>query len=473
MRLRRRRNMFRDYDRARRRRRRLALAVLSGAAVLAVAFFVLMVHNPLSVSYETAADEPLHESGTDQADVAVVPAAVDDGVHLVEPPLAEAEAAAEAGVETVEGVVKSGDTAAALLDSYLSPAEIYTLNKASKEVYPLSRMRAGRPYRLVSDQQGLQRFEYEIDSEGVLVISRAQDGYEVRREAIEYETETRTVYGKITSSLFGAVAEAGESPALAVRLADIFAWDIDFIRDIRVGDSFAAIVEKRSRDGEFAGYGRILAAQFVNQDQAFNGFLFADTDGQEQYFDEQGRSLRKAFLKAPLNFSRISSGFNLNRLHPVLGYRRPHPAIDYAAPSGTPIKTVGDGVVSSKGWDKGGGNYVKIRHNSVYETVYMHMRGFAKGIKKGQRVHQGQIIGYVGSTGIATGPHLDYRIKKNGSYVNPTTIKSPSCKPVDKERMAEFMQLVQPLMAQLHGAGLMRAAAQGGSAGVDVALTVQ
>jgi murein DD-endopeptidase MepM/ murein hydrolase activator NlpD len=249
------------------------------------------------------------------------------------------------------------------------------------------------------------------------------------------------------------VAEAGETPALAIRLADIFAWDIDFIRDIRVGDTFVAVVEKRSRDGQFVGYGRIEAAQFVNQGEAYHGFLFADAQGNAQYFDEQGRSLRKAFLKAPLNFTRISSGFTLNRLHPVLGYRRPHPAIAYAAPMGTPVKTVGDGVVLQRGWDKGGGNYIKIRHNGVYETVYMHLKGFAKGIANGARVRQGQVIGYVGSTGMSTGPHLDFRMKKNGTYINPRTIKSPPADPVARERMAEFMSHIQPLMARCTAPG--------------------
>jgi len=469
---RRNRNLFRDYARERRRKRMtLGLLVLGGC----VGLFLLALDLTSSRQTEVATVESLHETGAEagatELSMEVVPAAVDDGLSLVERPLSEAESAQD----VTEGVIKSGDTAAALLSEFMSPAEIHDLNRKSAEVYSLSRMRAGQPYRMVSTGGILERFEYEIDSEAMLIVSRDESGYTVQKQEIAYETEMHTVYGKITSSLFGAVAEAGETAALGVRLADIFAWDIDFIRDIRTGDSFAALVEKRSRDGEFAGYGKVLAAQFVNQGETFQGFLYADKSGNEQFFDEQGRSLRKAFLKAPLNFSRISSGFNLKRLHPVLGYRRPHPAIDYAAPKGTPVKTVGDGLVVGRGWDKGGGNYIKIRHNSVYETVYMHLKGFAKGLKKGLRVRQGQVIGYVGSTGMSTGPHLDFRMKKNGSYVNPSRIKSPPCEPVTGDRMAEYLRVIQPLMAQLHGAGLMRAEVQepGDVAAVDVALQEQ
>lgn len=444
----RRRNMFRD--RARERSTRLRLAVALGLCVLAgVAFFVVMIHDPGQRAWDVAGQgEP--EAGATAPEAAVLEASALEAAA----PAAEAEPVPELTV--VEKTVRRGQTASSLLSEFLSPAEIHDLSTRSREVYPLSRMRAGRPYRIVSSQGRLERFEYEISGEEMLVVALGGAGYDVLKEPILYDVETRTVRGRIDSSLFEAVAEAGESPALAVRLSEIFAWDVDFIRDIREGDSFCAVVEKRYRDGEFAGYGRIEAARFVNQGEAFNGFLFDDGE-REAYYDENGRSLRKAFLKAPLNFSRISSGFSTSRLHPVLHIRRAHPAIDYAAPSGTPVKTVGDGTVVKKGWDHGGGNFVKIRHNSVYETTYMHLKGFAKGIRQGKRVQQGQVIGYVGATGLATGPHLDFRMKRNGSYVNPRRIKSPSCEPVASGRMPEFRTLAAPLMAQLDQAGPMHA----------------
>lgn len=456
---RRRKNMFRDRKRERQNRIRLVTG-LALCATLAVAFFVIMVNDPGNDSLvDVAAEEAVEAVKHADADVAAAEPVVvrqQDACAVDTVPM----------VDVVEEKIRRGQTASSLLSEFMSPAEIYDLNKRSKKVYPLSRMRAGRPYRIVTSDGQLQRFEYEISGDAMLVVAMGGAGWDVLKEPILYDTETKLVRGRIDSSLFGAVSEAGEKPALAVRLSEIFAWDIDFIRDIRKGDSFTAVVEKRFRDGEFAGYGKIEAARFVNQGDTFNGFLFADKNGREAYYDEKGRSLRKAFLKAPLNFSRISSGFNLRRLHPILKIRRPHPGIDYAAPRGTPVKAVGDGIIIRKGWDNGGGNYLKIRHNSVYETTYMHLRGFAKGMRKGKRVSQGQVIAYVGSTGMSTGPHLDFRMKRNGSYVNPRRIKSPSCAPVAKERMAEFNTIIEPLLARLDAGGSMHANASA-SVGTD------
>jgi len=446
------RNIFRDHAADRRRKRMRTLAVLLTLAA-GVAFFVIMVHNPFDDGQKLAGLEQLQVEQTLVADADV------DGAPEIQVAAAEP---AEPEADVVEETIQYGQTAAALLSEFLSPGEIHELSTRSREVYPLSRMKAGRPYRIVSRQGELERFEYEISGEEMLVVARGGAGFDILKEPIVYDTETRVVRGRIDSSLFGAVADCGESPALAVRLSEIFAWDVDFIRDIREGDSFTAVVEKRYREGEFVGYGKIEAAEFVNQDETFKGFLFADDNGIESYYDENGRSLRKAFLKAPLKFSRISSGFTMSRLHPVLHIRRSHPAIDYAAPMGTPVKTVGDGVIIKKGWDKGGGRYLKIRHNSVYETTYMHLKGFATGMKEGLRVKQGQVIAYVGMSGLATGPHLDFRMKKNGSFVNPRTIKSPSCAPVPQARMAEYNKLVGPLMAQLDEAGPMHAEVESG-----------
>jgi murein DD-endopeptidase MepM/ murein hydrolase activator NlpD len=291
-------------------------------------------------------------------------------------------------------------------------------------------------------------FEYEIDCEERLVIRAETDGFSLAREPIPYDVQTVIVCGTIRTSLFEAAQEIGEVPLLALKLVDIFGWEVDFVYDIRVGDTFKAIVEKRYRDGEFAGYGRIPAAEFVNQGNTYQGFLFENRDGKPEYYDAKGRSLRRTLLKTPVDYARISSGFSYNRFHPIKKEWCPRPAIDYAAPVGTPVRTVGDGVVLETGRKNASGKYIKIRHNSVYQTYYLHLSRFAKGIRKGKKVRQGQVIGYVGNTGMSTGPHLDFRMKKNGRYVNPRRVIAPASPPVPKERIEEYRETIEPLLAQ-------------------------
>lgn len=356
--------------------------------------------------------------------------------------------------EVVQGAIQPGDTITSLLGHIFSPQQIHHLNLQCKEVFPLSKLSAGQDYRLTLREDTFERFEYDIDREEQLIVLAGDEGFDISRCPIPYTVEQQLVSGTITSSLFGAVLDSGETEALALNLADIFAWDIDFIRDIRSGDSFQMLVEKRFREGQEAGYGRILAASFRNQGETYQGFLFQDGDRAPAYYDQNGKSLRKAFLKAPLSFSRISSGFTMRRLHPITKTYKPHPAIDYAAPTGTPIMTVGDGVVIAATYNKYNGNYVKIRHPGSWETLYNHMSRFGRGIKTGKKVRQGQIIGYVGSTGLSTGPHLDYRMYKNGRTVNPLTVKSPSVAPVSSEHLEEFRSSIVPLIAQFEEAAI-------------------
>lgn len=360
--------------------------------------------------------------------------------------------------EIITGTIAQGDTVSALLGDFFSAAEIHALNQQCKPVFPLSRLSAGQAYRLCLSDDAFERFEYDIDNNEQLIISREAEDFSVEKVPIPYTTKIARIRGTITSSLFEAVTSTGESDVLAMNLADIFAWDIDFILDIREGDSFQALVEKRYREGQPSGYGRILAAEFTNQGTTFQAFLYQDGDRNPDYYDANGQSLRKAFLKAPLSFSRISSGFTMRRFHPITKTWKSHPAIDYAAPRGTPIKSVGDGVIIRKGYTRGNGNYVKIRHNSSYETIYLHMKGFAKNISKGKRVAQGQRIGYVGSTGLATGPHLCFRMYKNGAPVNPHRVKAPAVQPVDKANRADFDLKVSSLMARLTDQALIKTA---------------
>lgn len=421
--------------RRRRRRRRQALSALLALAVLA--FFLIRgpEYEPSSggegdVVAETASEEtepeaaPVEESPRDLA---------------------------------LDGVVQPGETFSSLLREYLSPRQISDLAERSRKVFPLSQLRAGQPYSLSLQDDSLVSFIYDIDREHQLSIRCEGEGCDVDRVPIPYTMQTETIYGTISSSLFEAVASSNESAELAVALADIFAWDIDFIRDIQEGDAFSALVEKRYRDGQPAGYGRILAAEFNNQGKPYQAILFQDGNNPPQYYTPDGKGMRKAFLKAPLNFSRISSGYTKNRFHPVLRVWRPHLAIDYAAPTGTPVRTVADGTVIKRSYDRSNGNLVRVRHANGYETTYIHLNKFAKDLKVGKRLKQGDLIGYVGSTGIATGPHLDFRMFKDGRPINPATVKSTTADPVSKGNFVAFQAEAVRLLAELEGGNIQQA----------------
>jgi len=346
--------------------------------------------------------------------------------------------------------VPAGSSITALLGDYFSAQEIYKLNEKSRKIFPFTKITAGQPYHIVTIDGEFDSFIYEIDSEEELIIRRKEDQLSIVRQDIIYDVIVENVQGVITTSLFDAISTIGEKPELAFILADIFGWDINFILDIRAGDTFQALVQKRFRDGESAGYGRVLAAEFINQGESFKAFRFKDGNQKYSFYNEHGENLRKAFLKAPLSFTRISSGYSLRRMHPIKKVWKSHPAIDYVAPVGTPIKTVGDGTITRKGYTKANGNFVEITHSNGYSAIYLHMNGFARGIKKGTRVTQGQLIGYVGQTGLATGPHLCFRMRRYGKPVNPLKLKVPSAKSVSSDNMAEFHLLTGPILAKLN-----------------------
>lgn len=379
------------------------------------------------------------------------PEASEDVAEGRQSTLPEAEAPREPELTRMTGLIKNGDTPSTLLEGHLGLAEIYSLCDESKDVYSLTNLRAGQPWTMIYSDNALVGVEYEIDDTERLIVNMTENGYEFRREPIPYDIDTKTVSGSIESSLFGAVHNAGENDDLAIRLANVFAYDVDFVRDLRSGDSFTAIVDKKFRDGRFHGYATLHAASFTNQGQIYYAYRFTDKKGNTAYYDEKGRPLRKAFLKAPLPFTRISSGYSMSRMHPILKYRRPHQGIDYAAPTGTPISTVSDGIIAQTGFNKSQGRFVRVIHSNGYETIYNHMSKFAKKTKKGARVKQGQIIGYVGSTGYATGPHLDFRMKKNGVLINPLQIKNIPAEPIAAKEMPDFKALVATYKSQLEG----------------------
>jgi murein DD-endopeptidase MepM/ murein hydrolase activator NlpD len=367
--------------------------------------------------------------------------------------------------EVVKGAIQPGDTITSMLGHLFSPQEIHNLGQECKEVFPLSKLCAGQGYRLSLLDGAFELLEYDIDREEQLIIRQGENGFEIARQPIPYKVREELVGATIVANLFDAVVSNGESEVLAINLADIFAWDIDFIRDLRSGDNFQVLVEKRFREGKPAGYGRILAGSFTNQGTTYQAFLYKDGERAAAYYDEKGRSVRKAFLKAPLSFTRISSGFNMRRLHPITKRIQPHPAIDYAAPTGTPIMTVGEGTVTFAAYKRFNGNCVKVRHPGGWETLYNHMSRFGKGIRSGTKVRQGQVIGYVGTTGRSTGPHLDFRMYKNGKAVNPLKVKSPPALPVSDKNMENFRTVIVPLAARLENgdAGETRLAAVGQS----------
>ncbi len=352
-------------------------------------------------------------------------------------------------VETHKALVPAGSSVTALLGQYFSAQEILELDKRSKKVFPFTRICAGHPYTIITSDGNFTDFIYEIDDTEQLIISRKTDEITLVKQPIIYDIETELITGVISTSLFDAVMSIGEDTALAIMIADIFQWDIDFILDIRSGDTFQVLVEKRTREGHAAGYGNILAAEFINQGQVFRVARFQDGDQSFSYYDENGDNIRKAFLKAPVSFTRISSGFSMRRFHPISKTWKAHPAIDYVAPVGTPIKTVGDGTISRIGSTKYNGNFIEVRHSNGYRTIYLHMKNFARGMKLHKRVAQGQVIGYLGGTGMATGPHLCFRMKKNGAPVNPAKLRAPAARAISKENLVAYKQTVAPLFARL------------------------
>jgi len=303
----------------------------------------------------------------------------------------------------------------------------------------------------------MRAFTYGIDEVRTLRVLR--QGEELRADVLTRSLETRTavVAGTIRSSLFGAVEAAGEDDQLALDLADVYAWDVDFNTEIQAGDSFRLAVEKQVADGAFVRYGRILAAELVRGERVLRAVRHEGGAG-TGYYDPEGRPLRKAFLRSPLRFTRISSRFSRSRLHPVLHVRRAHLGVDYAAPAGTPVSAAADGVVTTAGWLGGYGRTVKVRHANGYETLYGHLSRI--DVRGGQRVAQGDRIGAVGATGIATGPHLDYRMSRNGQFVDPLRQELPPAEPVPAGELAAFDEALRRAAALLPPGAPVRSAAR-------------
>ncbi len=327
---------------------------------------------------------------------------------------------------------------------------IYQVATVSDTVFDVRRFKVGRPYTLFYTPDTLHKlkyFVYSIDNTDYVVWSLG-DSVSAVRKSKPITVVDRVASAAITSSLWNAITGRGLSPSLALELSEIFAWTVDFF-GIEKGDHFKVLYQEMFVDSTSIGVGEVTAALFHHRNKNYYAFRFNEGD-EWNYFDEDGNNLRKAFLKAPLKFSRISSRFSSGRLHPVLKIRRPHHGVDYAAPAGTPVYSIGDGRVISKGWDaKGGGNFLKIVHNSVYSTVYMHLQGFAPGLSQGKQVRQGEIIGFVGSTGLATGPHLDFRVFKNNHPIDPLKMEAPSAEPVKEADRPRYKAMADSLKSEI------------------------
>ena len=353
-------------------------------------------------------------------------------------------------LETIEARVPRNATLQGLLTRHI-PADVAgAVADAAFGVFNPRELRADKPYRLVRSLDGwLREFELQIDADRFLrvVMRKDDEGSDIpTAEIVPYRKETTVASIAATidrghTSLISALQASGETVQLGIALAKIFEGDIDFASDVQRGDRFEIVFEKILRDGEYAGYGEILGAVVENDGRRLSAIRFASSDGRAGYYDEKGRSLTRTFLRAPLDIAaRITSGFSKRRMHPVHGTYRPHLAIDYGAPYGTKVVSVADGVVVSAGWAGGGGKQVRIRHSNGYESYYLHLSAFGSGIRAGARVKQGQMIGRVGATGTATGAHLDYRLKKNGTWINPLVEarRMPPGEPILSVRRAAF-----------------------------------
>jgi len=347
--------------------------------------------------------------------------------------------------------IQRGDTVATLLARLeTNDPEALRILSSTRSARSLYQLVPGRTVRAQNTADG-RLLELRYRNGGyMLTVARTGDGFTVAEEPVELERRVLMKSAEIRSSLFAATDAAGLSDAIATQLADIFSTDVDFHRDLRRGDHFSVLYEMYYDGGEPVRSGRVLAAEFINVGKLYRAVYFQQSEGHGGYYTANGRNIRKAFLRSPLEYSRITSGFSSSRFHPILGEWRAHRGIDYAAPSGTRVKATGDGVVEFAGRDnRGYGNLVVLRHQSKYTTWYGHLSGFAKGLRKGMRIGQSEVIGFVGATGLATAPHLHYEFRINDVHQNPLRVVMPAAPPISPEQKPVFEADVAPLLQQL------------------------
>ena len=348
--------------------------------------------------------------------------------------------------------IESGDTLASIFARHgIASTTTHQIARLNEQTRELRHIQPGEKIRLLLDADGrLKQMKYVPDITRTLLVQRTED-QSFKSQVINYQLQAFPVYreGRIETSLFEAAAAADIPEDVIMDLAAIFGWDIDFSLDIRRGDRFGIVYEELYKDDIKIRNGRILAAEFVNSGKTYRAVYYTDPAGNSDYFSPDGKSMRKAFLRSPVDFRRISSRFSNKRWHPVLSKWRSHKGVDYAAPRGTPVRAAGDGKVIFAGNKGGYGRLIVLRHGGRYTTAYGHLRGYARGIRSGKKVKQGQIIGYVGSSGVATGPHLHYEFRVNGVHRNPLTVKLPEAKPVHSAYRSHFEEKTRVYLSML------------------------
>ncbi|PZW41105.1 peptidoglycan DD-metalloendopeptidase family protein [Pseudomonas sp. URMO17WK12:I2] len=347
--------------------------------------------------------------------------------------------------------VANGDTLSTVFSKVgLSSNTLHEVINSSKEAKQLSRLKVGQELQFQLSEEGqLESLHSQLSDLESISLSKTDSGYDLKREMVKPDVHESYAHGVINSSLFVAAKRAGLSHNLTMDLANIFGYDIDFAMDIREGDEFEVIYQNKKIGDKSVGTGNILSARFTNRGKTYTAVRYTDKQGNVSYYDADGNSMRKAFIRTPVDFARISSRFSNGRKHPILNKIRAHKGVDYAAPRGTPIKAAGDGKVILAGRKGGYGNTIVLQHGSRYRTLYAHMQGFAKGVRTGGSVKQGQIIGYIGTTGLSTGPHLHYEFQVNGTHVDPLSQKLPMSDPIARQEKQRFLQQSKPLMARM------------------------
>lgn len=436
-----------DYssaDRSPRSARRIVLA----ASVCVVGLAIL-------VSRESIAKRDLSTPNFSE-DVAVAEAvAYEQAIQgAVSDPLVVPEASEWSSVR-----IEPGETLSTVFESEgLDTAQWMSILELGPDARQLKRIKAGDTLEIRKSGDDLLELRYELDDLRTLHVERVGDHFEANTLTADLARSTRTITGTIDSSLFIAGQKAGLPVRMVMELAELFRYDIDFALDLRDGDRFTVVMEELYKDGVKLRDGDMLAAEFVNQGKVHRAVRFKDGEGRSAFYTPDGQSLRKAFFRTPLDVVRVSSPFNLRRRHPILNTIRAHKGVDYAASSGTPIKATGDGKVAFIGNKGGYGRVVILQHGQQYETLYAHMSRFRAGMKAGTKVKQGQVIGYVGASGLATAPHLHYEFRVNGVHKNPVNIVMPRANPIARQQLPKFQAQIVPLIAQIESARAPRIA---------------
>ncbi|MBS0383351.1 MAG: peptidoglycan DD-metalloendopeptidase family protein [Proteobacteria bacterium] len=408
--------------------------VLGGGACLLILLTLLGIPTWASVMRHRAAAQPVTR----------------ETLALKLPPAPKEAPLATAGTwKVVE--VEPGETLSEIFQAQgFTLADLAKVMAAGKESGALKTLHPGDEVAFLADAPGqLQGFRYSPDSATQVTLTAQADGnLAAQVTALPVERRMHFAHGVVQGSLFAAGEKAGLSEPMVLKLADVFKYDIDFIKDLKQGDRFTVVYDDIYRNGKYSGAGNIVAAEFINNGHRYTAYRFKQGDGEVAYYSEDGRPLRKGLLRTPVSFTRLSSTFGM-RKDPVLGYTRLHKGVDYAAPIGTPVHAAGDGVIVRRGWVHGYGNFIAIKNTPEYTTAYGHMSRFASGLKVGSRVTQGEVIGYVGETGFATGPHLHYEVRVDGKPENPLTVTMPKPQPLSGKQMIAFKAQTAPMVARI------------------------